>query len=92
MRGASDNFCPHAHPIEVLLMNLTGNNAMQYRDHEFRYDSDMLLELESEFVREQSEAKQYRQKRSASTKRRKAPKASHPGYGLSGRRNHRWTW
>ena len=64
---------------------------MQYRDHEFRYDSDMLLELESQFVREQSENKQYRQKRSR-PKRRKVPKAIHPGCGISARRNHRWGW
>jgi hypothetical protein len=64
---------------------------MQYRDQEFRYDSDM-LEPETEFVRELSQGKQYRQKRSGSPKRRKAPKAARPGYGISGRRNRRWTW
>jgi hypothetical protein len=68
------------------------SNAIQYRDHEFRYDSDMLLELKTEFVRELSQRKQYRQKRSGSQKRRKAPNASHPGCGIGGRRNRRWTW
>ena len=65
---------------------------MQYRDQEFRYESDLQHELESEFVRELSEGKQYRQKRSGNPKRRKAPKSAHPGHGMSGRRNHRWTW
>ena len=65
---------------------------MQYRDQEFRYDSDMNLELESEFVRELSQGKQYRQKRAASPKRRKAPKATHPGCGMASRRNRRWAW
>lgn len=75
-------------------MNSTtpGNNAIQYREHAFRYDSDALLELETDFVRELSEGKQYRQKRSAILKRRKAPKASSPGCGMAGRRNHRWSW
>jgi len=65
---------------------------MKYRDQESRYDSDMLLELENEFVRETADGKQYRQKRSGNPKRRKAPKASHPGHGIGGRRNRHWTW
>lgn len=65
---------------------------MQYRDQEFRYDSDMRLELETESVRELSGGKQYRQKRSGSPKRRRTSKASHPGCGIAGRRNRRWTW
>ena len=75
-------------------MNSTtpGNNAIQYRDREFRYEADLLLELESAFVRELSDGKQYRQKRSGNPKRRKAPKASHPGCGMGGRRNRRWAW
>jgi hypothetical protein len=75
-------------------MNLTEHRsrAMQYRDQEFRYDSDMQLELETEFVRELSQGKQYRQKRSGSPKRRRAPKATHPGHGIAGRRNRRWSW
>jgi len=68
------------------------NNTIQYRDQVFRYDSDALLELETDFVRELSEGKQYRQKRSANLKRRKVPKASNPGCGMAGRRNRRWTW
>jgi hypothetical protein len=71
---------------------VSGNNAIQYRDQAFRYDSDTLLELETEFVRELSEGKQYRQKRSSSPKRRKAPKASNPGCGMAGRCNRRWSW
>ncbi len=75
-------------------MNSTGpgNNAIQYRDQPSRYDSDMLLELETEFVRELSEGKQYRQKRSSSLKRRKVPKASRAGCGMAGRCNRRWSW
>jgi len=69
-----------------------GSNAIQYRDQAFRYDSDTLLELETEFVRELSECKQYRQKRSSSSKRRRAPKASNPGCGMAGRCNRRWSW
>ena len=67
-------------------MNSTssGNNAIQYRDQAFRYDSDTLLELETDFVRKLSEGKQYRQKRSTCPKRRKAPKASNPGCGMAG--------
>jgi hypothetical protein len=75
-------------------MNSTAprNNAIQYREHAFRYDSDTLLGLETEFARELSEGKQYRQKRSSSPKRRKAPKASNPGCGMGRRCNHRWSW
>jgi hypothetical protein len=75
-------------------MNSTasGNNAIEYRDHAFSYDSETLLALESEFVRELSGGKQYRQRRSTTPKRRKAPKASRPGCGMGGRRNRRWTW
>ena len=75
-------------------MNSTtsGNNAIQYRDHAFHYDSDALLELETEFVRDLSKGKEYRQKRSNTQKRRKAPKASNPGCGMAGRSNRRWNW
>jgi hypothetical protein len=75
-------------------MNSTasGNNAIQYRDHAFRYDSDTLREIEADFMHELSEGKQYRQKRSSSPKRRKAPRASNPGCGMAGRCNHRWSW
>ena len=79
---------------KVWLMNSTGSgdNAIQYRDHAFSYDSETLLELESEFVRETASGKQYRQKRSSTQKRRKTPKASNPGCGMSGRRNNHWSW
>ena len=69
-----------------------GNNAIRYRDQVFRYDSEALLELETEFVRELSEGKQYRQKRSSNPKRRKSPKASSPGCGMARRCNRRWSW
>lgn len=65
--------------------------VMQYRDHEIRYDSDS-DELEAEALRQQNEGKQYRTKRSAKPSRRRVVKPTHPGYGIAGRRNHRWTW
>lgn len=65
---------------------------MQYRDQEFRYDAENLLELESDFVRQLSDGKQYRQKRSSRPKRRSAAKAAQPGCGMGARRNRRWTW
>jgi hypothetical protein len=64
---------------------------MKYRDHEIRYDSDS-DELETEALRQQSEGKEYRTKRSAKPTRRRVTKAAHPGYGIAGRRNHRWSW
>ncbi len=75
-------------------MNSTasGNNAIQYRDHGFRYDSEALLELETKFVRELSAGKTYRQKRSTRPQRRKSPKASNPGCGIAGRCNRFWSW
>jgi hypothetical protein len=63
---------------------------MQYRDHEFRYDSES-EQLEAEALREQKDGKQYRAKRSAKPSRRRT-KTSHPSCGISARRNHRWTW
>jgi hypothetical protein len=75
-------------------MNVTvsRSNVMEYRDQEFRYDAERLFELESEFVRQHSEGKQYRQKRSTHPKRRKSPNATHPGCGMGARRNRRWDW
>jgi hypothetical protein len=64
---------------------------MQYRDPEFQYEL-YGEEPGTELARQQAEAKQYRRKRSAKPKRRKMPKVSHPGHGMGGRRNHRWTW
>lgn len=67
--------------------------VMQYRDHELRYDADN-DQLDAEFVRQQSAGKQYRRKRSICATRRRVSKAAgpHPGPGIGGRRNHRWTW
>jgi len=64
---------------------------MQYRDQEFRYDSDS-DEFEQEQVRQQTDGKQYRSKRSSRSPRRRVPKATHPGHGIAGRRNRRWSW
>jgi hypothetical protein len=63
---------------------------MQYREPEFQYE--LYGEELGELARQQSAGKQYRSKRSAKPKRRKAPKAAHPGHGMAGRRNHRWAW
>jgi hypothetical protein len=65
--------------------------AMEYRDIEFQYELHG-EELGTEAAREQSAGKQYRSKRSSKTTRRKAPKVTHPGPGIAGRRNRRWAW
>jgi hypothetical protein len=64
---------------------------MQYRDTEIRYESEG-DEFDAEAVRQQSDGKQYRTKRSAKPSRRRVTKTSHPGFGIAGRRNRRWTW
>jgi hypothetical protein len=76
-----------------LLMNmvLERRTVMQYRDHEFNYESES-DEAGTRSSREQSAGKQYRSKRSAKPRRRRSTKASSPGLGISGRRNHRWSW
>lgn len=78
---------------EEMLMNVefVRRPVMQYRDLEFQYESEG-DELGTEFARQQSEGKQYRKKRSSKPRRRRVPKNSHPGYGIAGRRNRRWTW
>ncbi len=65
---------------------------MQYRDQEFRYDADDATDPDSEYTRQLSNRKQYSQKRTPRLKRRKSAKSSHPGCGISARRNHRWSW
>lgn len=65
---------------------------MEYRDHEFRYDADNVADADTEYDRKLSDGKQYRQDRSVRPKRRKAPKATHPGCGMGARRNRRWAW
>jgi hypothetical protein len=78
--------------VKGLCMNaVVRRPVMQYRGQEIRYESEG-DELETEFVRQQSEGKQYRSKRSAKPTRGRTPKASHPGHGISGRRNRRWSW
>ena len=64
---------------------------MQYRDLEFQYELNS-EELGTELARQQSAGKQYRTQRSSKAKRRRVPKASHPGHGISARRHRRWTW
>jgi hypothetical protein len=66
---------------------------MQYRDSEFRYDSET-DELGVEFTRQQIELRQYRRKRSVNATRRRntKPTGSHADCGIGARRNRRWTW
>jgi hypothetical protein len=74
-------------------MNLTAvrRNVMQYRDHEFRYDAEQLLDIDSDYAKT-ANGKQYVQKRSVRPKRRRSPKASHPGCGMGARRGRKWAW
>jgi hypothetical protein len=72
--------------------NPAGKNAIEHRDLEFRYDSEQLMELESQLARELADGKEYRRKRSGQMKRRKSPTSSHPSCGFAGRRNHHWNW
>lgn len=65
---------------------------MEYKDVDFRYDAEELLEPDCEHVRQLSSGKQYRQQRSARPKRRRSPKPSHPGCGIGARRKRRWSW
>jgi hypothetical protein len=64
---------------------------MQYRDLELPSEAENDV-LWTEAGRQQSTAKQYRAKRTTRSPRRRVAKTAHPGYGISGRRNRRWTW
>jgi hypothetical protein len=64
---------------------------MQYRDQEIRYDSEG-DEVDAEAIRQQTDGKQYRTKRSAKPSRNRKSKPAHPGFGIAGRRNRRWSW
>jgi len=46
------------------------------------------------FERQEVSRKQYRRNRSLRTARRRSSRmaGSHPGLGIAGRRNHRWSW
>ena len=65
--------------------------AMQYRDLEFstRPDNE---ELGTDLARQQSDGKQYRSKRRHEPHTAANRRFLHPGLGISGRRNRRWTW
>ena len=67
--------------------------VMQYRGQEFLYEVDN-IDLETEAVRQQSSGKVYRRKQPLRSGRRRTAKvsSSHPGFGIAGRRNHRWAW
>jgi hypothetical protein len=75
-------------------MNLTvvRRVVMEYRDQEFRYDADEIMEPHADYIRQVAGGKQYMQKRSVRPKRRRSPKAAHPGNGMGARRNRHWTW
>jgi hypothetical protein len=83
----------HLSSDEEMLMNVevVKRPIMEYRDQEFRYESDS-EEFQADLVRQQTSGKEYRAKRSSRDSRRRSPKASHPGHGISGRRNRRWAW
>ena len=66
--------------------------VMQYRDLEFQYEVENEEQLGTDLARQQATGKDYRAKRSAKPSRRRSPKASHPGHGIGGRRNRRWSW
>lgn len=77
-----------------MLMNavVVRRTVMQYRGQDLQYSDVMDLDAD---VQDKSSAKQYRQaKRPQRSSRRRGSKssASHPGYGIAGRRNHRWAW
>lgn len=74
-----------------MFMVVVRRRAMQYKDLEFQYEVEN-EELGTELARQQSAGKQYRRKRSSQSKPRRNPKATHPGHGIGGRRNRRWTW
>ena len=80
---------------EGMLMNtvVVRRKVMQYRGHSFQYELDG-FDVESESEPQQSTNKDYRRKRPMRSSRRRSSKAagSHPGYGMAGRRNHRWAW
>jgi hypothetical protein len=72
---------------------LLRRKIMQYRGHDFQYESDNDA-LEPETAQEPTSGKEYRRKRSMQATRRntsKEPK-NRPGCGIGARRNHRWTW
>src|SRR4051812_22772468 len=75
-----------------MTLTLSRSNAMAYRAHEIRYDTDEMPGIESEFVRESSNGKQYGRRRSATRPRRRTPKSARPGCGIAGRGNKRWAW
>ena len=66
---------------------------MQYRDSAIQYDAE-LEELEAGFLREPTDGKQYRRKRSMRATHRRSSKSavSIPGCGIGARRQKRWTW
>jgi hypothetical protein len=66
---------------------------MEYRGQEFQYELDH-IEQEAESIRQQEQGKTYRRKRSLHSTRRRSSKtsSSHPGCGIGGRRNRRWSW
>jgi hypothetical protein len=80
---------------EGMLMNaeIVRRKVMQYREQEFLYELDN-IDLETEAIRQQEQAKSYRRKRPLRSNRQRKSKASasDPGCGIAGRRNHRWTW
>lgn len=67
--------------------------VMQYRGQDFQYLKDG-VHGDLEALEEPSAGKQYRHHKrpQRSSRRRKSKATNHPGYGIAGRRNHRWAW
>jgi hypothetical protein len=82
-------------PVGGKLMNavLVRRKVMQYRGHDFQLEAEV-GDLETEITQQNAGGKEYRRKRSIRTPRRKTAKSvsKHPGCGIGGRRNNRWTW
>jgi hypothetical protein len=80
--------------IEVTLMQaeFVGRMVMRYMDQDLQYETEH-ADLAAADDQERGRRKQYRRKRLVRSTRR-IPKAStsHPGPGISGRRNRRWSW
>jgi hypothetical protein len=63
-------------------------NVIQYRGQAFQYDSDdVAIEASSQPTAAKRSKRPFR-----SSRRRTKGAGNHPGYGMAGRRNHRWAW
>jgi hypothetical protein len=91
LRGMQGRGARHSSGEPLMNALAVRRPAMKYRDQEIRYESEG-DEVDAEAIRQQTDGKQYRSKRSAKPSRRRVTKVAHPGHGIGGRRNRRWTW